>query len=157
MRGISTGGTDLIGLMIHKKRSILTLGQLLMMIDAVVIVFAVVVFQDVDVALYSVVTLFVAGKAIDVIQEGIDRAKVIYIVTENPDRIIDELVNRLGRGVTILDSVGAYSGRNKKMLMTVSRRSEISSTLAVIRNSDPDSFTILMDATEVHGKGFKEM
>lgn len=156
VRGISTGGTDLVGLMLHKNNSTLSLGQLLMVIDGLVVVFAVIVFQDIEVALYSVVTIFVASKCIDVIQEGVDYAKVIYIITEKEEQLLEKLAHQMGRGVTALPARGGYTGKEKTMLMTIARRNEVSATLQVIRALDPEAFTILSDATEVLGEGFKD-
>lgn len=155
VRGISTGGTDLIGLMLYQSKPALSMGQVLMMIDTVVVVFAVIVFRDVEVALYSIVTIFVASKCIDVIQQGVDHAKVIYIITDKADILVKHLAHEMGRGVTALPARGGFTGKEKAMLMTITRRSEITSTLQVIRMLDAEAFTILLDATEVHGEGFK--
>lgn len=156
VRGISTGGTDLIGLMLFKISPGLSMGQLLMVIDTAVVLFAVAVFRNIEVALYSVVTLFVTSKAIDAIQQGVDHAKVIYIVTDQTEPLIQRLALEMGRGVTILPARGGFTGKEKAVLMTIARRSEVSPTLQTIRALDPRAFTILSDATEVHGEGFKE-
>lgn len=157
IRGISTGGTDLIGLMLFKISPGLSMGQLLMVIDTAVVLFAVAVFRNIEVALYSVVTLFVTSKAIDAIQQGVDHAKVIYIVTDQTEPLVQRLAHEMGRGVTILPARGGFTGKEKAVLMTIARRSEVSPTLQAIRALDPRAFTILSDATEVHGEGFKEM
>ncbi|MDL2257778.1 YitT family protein [Eubacteriales bacterium OttesenSCG-928-K08] len=155
-RGISTGGTDLIGLMLYRKKPSLSMGQLLLLIDAVVVLFAVIVFRNIDVALYSVVTLTVASKVIDMLQQGADHAKVIYIITKRPEAILQKIATELGRGITVLPAKGGFSGEDKSMLMTIARRNEIAQTLQIIRTLDPDAFTILSDATAVYGEGFKE-
>ena len=156
-RGITTGGTDLIGLMIRSGSAALTLGQILMIIDTLIVGFAVVVFKDVDVALYSVVTIFIVSKTLDVIQAGIEHQKIIYIISDRSDEILQTLVGTWERGVTVLDVYGGYQNQPKKMLMLVARRTEIAQTLHLVRSVDPRSFTILSDASEVHGEGFKEI
>lgn len=157
VRGISTGGTDLIGLMLYQRKPALSMGQLLMMIDTAVVIFAVLVFQDIEVALYSGITILVTSKCIDVIQQGVDHAKIIYIVTDQAETLLESLAHQMGRGVTVLPARGGFTGKEKAMLMTIARRSEISSTLQMINELDPDAFTILFDATEVRGEGFKGM
>lgn len=147
---------DLIGLMLIKRGPALSLGQLLMLIDTAVVLFAVAVFRNIEVALYSMVTLFVVSKTIDAIQQGVDHAKVIYIVTDQTDALVQKLAHEMGRGVTILPARGAFTGKEKTMLMTIARRSEVALTLQTVRALDPRAFTILSDATEVHGEGFKE-
>lgn len=156
IRGISTGGTDLIGLLIYSSKPRFSMGQILMVIDVLVVLFAVVVFRDLDVALYSIVTIAVASKAIDTLQQGIDKAKVIYIVTDMPEAILAKLADEMGRGVTVLPAKGGFSKKEKAVLMTIARRSEVSSTLQVARAIDPRAFTIVSDATAVYGEGFKD-
>lgn len=155
-RGISTGGTDLIGLMLFKMRPGFSMGQLLMAIDTLVVIFAVVVFREIEVALYSVVTLFVTSKVIDAIQEGLDHAKVIYIITDQEEALLNRLAHEMGRGVTVLPARGGFTGKDKTVLMTIARRNEVAITLQTVRMIDPRAFTIISDATEVHGEGFKE-
>ena len=156
IRGISTGGTDLIGLMLFKMRPGFSMGQLLMAIDTLVVLFAVIVFRDIEVALYSFVALFVTSKTIDAIQEGVDHAKVIYIVTDKEQELLDRIAQEMGRGVTVLPARGGFTGKDKTVLMTIARRNEVSMTLQAVRAIDPRAFTIISDATEVHGEGFKE-
>ncbi len=155
-RGISTGGTDLIGLMLFKLRPGFSMGQLLMAIDTLVVIFAVVVFREIEVALYSVVALFVTSKTIDAIQEGVDHAKVIYIITDQEEALLNRIAHEMGRGVTVLPARGGFSGKDKTVLMTIARRNEVALTLQAVRMIDPRAFTIISDATEVHGEGFKE-
>lgn len=156
VRGISTGGTDLAGLIIYKKISALSMGQLLIVIDTVVIVFAVIVFQDIEVALYSLVTIVTSSKCIDIIQQGVDYAKVIYIITDREDTHIKMLAEQMGRGVTVIPAKGGFTGNDKSMLMLIARRNEVSLVLSAIKAVDDGAFIILSDATEVHGEGFKE-
>lgn len=154
-RGISTGGTDLLGLMLVKLHHGLSMGQLLMLIDTAIVLFAALVFKNIEVALYSLVTLFITSKTIDAIQQGVDHAKVVYIVTTQADALLKRLAQEMGRGVTVLPALGGFTGEAKSVLMTIARRSEVSLTLQVIRELDPCAFTILSDATSVHGEGFK--
>ena len=155
-RGISTGGTDLIALLLKGRFPNLPMGRMLMVLDAAVVLFAVIVFGDIEVALYSGVTIFIASKAIDSIQQGFDFAKVIYIITQKEAEILAVLAGEMGHGVTVLPARGGFSGENKSMLMTVARRNEVAQTLQTIKRLDPQAFTILCNATEVHGEGFKE-
>lgn len=156
VRGISTGGTDLIGLLVKRVRPAFSMGQLLMAIDTVVVIFAVFVFKDIEIALYSVFTIAVTSKTIDAVQEGIDHAKVIFIVTAQQDAILNKLADEMGRGVTVLPARGGFTREEKAMLMTIARRSEVTSTLQVVRALDPEAFTILSDASAVYGEGFKD-
>lgn len=156
IRGISTGGTDLLSLLLNRLLPNLSLGTLLMCIDAVVVLFAVIVFGNIEIALYSFVTIFIATKAIDGIMQGVDYAKVIHVVTEHGEELSRKLTEELERGVTTMPARGGYTGRDKQLLLVVTRRSDFAQTLGIIKTVDPSAFLIVTNATEVHGEGFKE-
>lgn len=155
--GASSGGTDLLSLLVSRRFPNVSLGKLLLAIDAAVVVIAVLIFRDIDVALYSGVTLFVTSKVIDSVLSGADFAKVIYVVTEKGDEMRQILNTRTERGVTVVPARGGYTGREKEMIMTVTRRNALSQTLCLIKMTDPQAFLFVMDAAEVHGEGFKPM
>jgi uncharacterized membrane-anchored protein YitT (DUF2179 family) len=157
IRGITTGGTDMITMILRKPFPQLQAGSLMIIIDSVVVLIAVFIFGDIEIALYSAITIFVAGKVIDAIMQGMDFAKIILIITDRQKEILDELTRNLGRGVTEMPARGGFTGKDKSMLLTVARRSEIAATLRAVKKIDPESFVILYNATEVHGEGFKEI
>jgi uncharacterized membrane-anchored protein YitT (DUF2179 family) len=156
IRGITTGGTDMITMILRKPFPQIPAGTLLMIIDAIVILIAVIIFKDIEVALYSGVAIFVQGKVIDAIMQGLDFAKVIMIITGKPKEIIAALAEATERGVTEFEVRGGYTGEKKAMIMTVVRRSEVSTAIRIVKQTDPGAFTILHNATEVRGEGFKE-
>lgn len=155
VRGASTGGTDLISLLLNRVFPNMSVGSLLMAVDALVVVFAVCVFREMEVALYSIVTIFVTTKCIDSITQGVDYAKVIYVVTEHGDAINRILAEEMEMGVTILNARGGYTNRDKQVLMVVVRRNVFSQTLRTIKMVDKSAFLFVTNATEVHGEGFK--
>jgi uncharacterized membrane-anchored protein YitT (DUF2179 family) len=157
IRNITTGGTDMITMILRKPFPQLQAGSLMIVIDSVVVLIAVFIFGDIEIALYSAITLFVAGKVIDAIMQGVDFAKIILIITDRQKDVLDELTRNLGRGVTEMPARGGFTGKDKSMLLTVARRSEIAATLRAVKKIDPESFVILYNATEVHGEGFKEI
>lgn len=156
LRGASTGGTDLVSLLLNRAFPNVSVGTLLMVVDAAVVVFAVLVFRQLEVALYSIVTLFVTSKTIDSIMEGVDYAKVIYVVTDRGDAINQKLNADMDCGVTLLDATGGYTGKAKQLLMVVARRNSFTQTLSAIQHIDPAAFLFVSNATEVHGEGFKQ-
>ena len=157
VRGATTGGTDLISLLLNRVFPNISVGSLLLIVDALVVVFAVCVFRNIEAALYSIVTIFVTSRTIDAIMQGVDHAKVIYIVTERGDDILALLADELGRGVTVLQGRGGYTRRDKHMLVLVVRRNSFSQTLKTVKQIDKEAFIFVTDATEVHGEGFKPM
>ena len=155
VRGASTGGTDLLSLLLHRSFPNLSVSTLLMCADAAVVLLAVIVFRNVEVALYSIVTIYVTSKVIDGIMQGVDFAKVIYVVTEQGEAINARLTTETECGVTVLDARGGYTGRDKQLLMVITRRNEFAETLGLIKSIDKAAFIFISSATEVHGEGFK--
>jgi len=155
MRGISTGGTDLLALVLKKALPNIPNGTMLMAIDAAVVVFAVCVFRDMDVALYSTVTIFACSKVIDALAQGVDYAKVVYAITSDGERVSKMVVDLTDRGTTIIPATGGYTGDGKEIVVIVTRRNMLAQTLRAVKLADPKAFTFVMNTTEVHGEGFK--
>ena len=155
IRGVSTGGTDLLALILKKLLPNIPTGTLLMFVDAAVVVIATLIFRDFDVAIYSAITIYVCSKVIDTLTQGVDYAKVIYTVTSCGEEVVRVLNEQTERGSTLIPAVGGYTGKGKQIVMTVTRRSVVAQTLRLIRQADPKAFTFVMDSTEVHGEGFK--
>ena len=155
LRGISTGGTDLLALILKKIFPNVGNGTMLLILDVVVVGIAVLVFRDIEVALYSAISIVIGTKVIDAISEGVDYAKVICIITEKGDEVSKALNTFTDRGTTIVPAVGGYTGQDKQMIVTVTRRNVLSQTLKIIKMTDPNAFSFVMDSTEVHGEGFK--
>lgn len=91
----------------------------------------------------------------DHILNGSNEAKMILIVSDKYREITETLMNDLDAGVTLLDGVGAYSGKEKKVVLCVIRKSRVSHALKVIKNTDDQSFAIITTANEVFGEGYK--
>ena len=157
IENISTAGTDMITLMLKKKLPQLPSGSLMVSVDAMVVIIAVIIFKEIEIALYSFVCIFVMGRVIDAMAHGVDYAKVLLVITNKPEEIEDVLCNEYNRGVTELPARGGFTKLNKTMLLTVARRTEVAQTLKVVRSIDNHAFIILYNATEVHGEGFKPL
>ena len=108
-RGISTGGTDLLALLLRRIFPNLRTGMLMLCIDISVVTFAVIVFKDIEVALYSAIAIFIVSKIVDAIAQGVDYAKVIYTVTEHGDEVSRAVTERADRGTTIVKVVPSPS------------------------------------------------
>ena len=155
LRGISTGGTDLLALMLRRPFPNIPSGALLLIVDAAVVIIAVCIFRELEVALYSAITIVVSSKIIDMLAQGVDYAKVIYVVTARGEEVSRALLEQTERGTTILPARGGYTGDGKELVITVTRRNMLAQTLKLIRQTDPAAFTFVTDSTEVHGEGFK--
>lgn len=156
LRGISTGGSDLLALLLKQgPLPNASSGALVLGIDGLVVVFAVLVFGDIDVALYSAICIFISSKVIDALAQGVDYAKVIYIVTGRGEEVRRALTESTDRGTTVIPAFGGYTNEEKQVIITVTRRNALAQTLRLIRLTDPAAFTFVTDSTEVHGEGFK--
>ena len=156
-RDVTTGGTDLLVMILRRPFPHIPAGTLLTMIDAGVVVIAVILFRDIEVALYSAVTIFVQGKVIDAIMQGLDNAKVIMVITDKAAAIKEILVGEKGLGLTEFTVRGGYTQHEKDLLMMVLHRGQMAETLRIAKDIDPAAFIIIQNAAEVHGEGFKPM
>ena len=156
LRGISTGGTDLLSILLLRALPNLPIGGLMLGCDAAVVLVAVLVFRDIEVALYSIVVIFVASKVIDSIMDGANYAKVVYVITEKGEELTKTLNEKTDRGVTVIPGKGGYTGREKSVVVTVTRQNILAQTLTLIKMVDPESFAFVVNAAEVHGEGFRK-
>lgn len=151
--GGNTGGTDIIAQIIQKFTNI-PLGKAFLLVDGAVTLAAAFAF-GLKLALYGMLAIFVMGWVIDLIQEGISSEKVVYIISDQNDRIAAEILGRLDRGVTFISSRGAYTGKEREMIFVVIERKQVEPLLEIVRRIDPKAFVIIHEAKEVIGYGFK--
>ncbi len=155
LRGATTGGSDIVAVLINRKIPHMTVGRLILLTDAAVVALAAVVYKNFESALYSVVALYAATKIIDIVIYGADRGKIVYAITGKPDKMSGDIMALVGRGITAIDATGAYTGAKKKMLMCTVRPNEVSAVCKIIRENDSEAFTVIADAGEILGEGFK--
>ncbi len=151
----TTGGTELLALLIHKKISHISLGNLILIIDGIVILIAGVAFKNFEIMLYSAINIYVATKVIDFIQEGSGYTKAFYIFTSYPEDIKNAIYQNLDRGVTFIKAKGGFTNEDKDILFCVVSRMEVSALRELITDIDKDAFVILAEVSEVLGEGFK--
>lgn len=154
--GGTTGGTDLIAALTSYFFPRFSIGQGLFLIDGIVITLAGIVF-DVELALYAAITIFVSTKIIDIIQEGFNVSKSVFIISDKSQEIKDKILANMHRGVTALRGYGGYSGREKDVLLVTINRAEITKLKNFIRDIDEEAFVIMNEAHEVLGEGFKRI
>jgi len=153
--GATTGGTDLAAKIVHSFIPGFTIGQILLFIDTSVIIFAAVSFGSFQLALYAIVTLFISSKVIDTILEGVNFAKAVFIISDKSDEISKEIMTTLDRGVTALKGTGMYTGNDRRVLLCVVHRGQLTQLKEIVNDIDKKAFVILTDVREVLGEGFK--
>lgn len=152
----SCGGTDVVAMMLSKFTG-RPVGQLMMMIDSVIVMLGFVFFGNWRIPLYSIVTIFVIGRVVDVVLQGISYNKCLFIISERHQEIADQILRRLKRGGTYLKAKGLYAEKERPMIFTVMSRRETALLQALIKDIDPKAFITVMDASEILGEGFKPL
>lgn len=153
-RDATTGGTDLAAAIIHKYIPFLSISHLLLIIDAMVVIMAAIVFRQYELALYASVTIFITARVIDFIVVGINYTKAAYVISLQSDRISSRLLTELSRGVTELKGRGMYTGMDRPVLMCVLRSRDIPHMKKIVQEEDPEAFIFISDVREVLGEGF---
>ena len=155
LRGATTGGVDIIAKLINKRYRHISVGKIILMADGVVIALNAVVYKNAESALYSIIAMYMGTRLMDVLLYGADKGKIIYIVTNSSEEICSEINHTVGRGVTKLSVVGAYTGESRTMLMCTVRVHEVSAVHNAIKQYDEKAFIVVTDAGEIIGEGFK--
>ena len=157
LRGATTGGVDIIAKLINRKFRHISVGRIILALDAAVILLAAFVYKNIESALYSVVAMYASSRVMDTLLYGADKGKLIHIVTEKPDVICHAINERLRRGVTKVSATGGYTGESRTMLICTVRHHEAAAVHDIIREFDQSAFIIVSDAGEIIGEGFKMM
>lgn len=148
----STGGTSIIVQIFYKYLQ-LPLGFSTIIVDGTIIFLALLAF-DGETVMYSLISLFIISRTIDLVQVGLNRQKNVFIISDNPSDIRHEIMYTMNRGVTNLGIRGGYGNTDKDMLMVVIQEREFTLLKQTILAVDSDAFVVVMGASEVLGRGF---
>ena len=152
--GATSGGTDIVGRLVHKRLPHITVGTVVMIADALIVGLGMLVLRSIESGLYAIIVIFVSTKVIDAMIYGTGNGKMLMIVTEKADEVSQAIVHSSPRGVSILPAKGAYTGKDKNILLCVARKHEISGILKTVKSIDDKTFIIVSEANEILGEGF---
>lgn len=152
----STGGTDLIALMVNKLAPNISISKCLIFIDGTVVLSSGLVNKNIETGLYSAISLYIIVKMIDFMVAGFDYSKKFMIIT-NKEELKDTILNDIKRGMTIIGAKGAYSDTSKSVLIVVVRKNQEVHLKKLIKKVDKDAFIIVSDVHEVFGEGFSSI
>lgn len=152
----TSGGTDIVAMIISKYTK-MPVGQLLIYVDSVIVLLGLAVFQDWKIPLYSLIVIFITGKVIDTVLQGVNYDKTLFIISEKHQEIRDKIINDLNRGGTFLQGKGMYNGADKSVIFTVVNRREMAILQEYIHQIDPKAFVTVINANEILGEGFKSL
>ncbi|MCM1049951.1 MAG: YitT family protein [Clostridiales bacterium] len=153
--GATTGGMDIIVKWLRIKLPYLKTGVLFFVTDVIIIMMSGIVFKNIDAALYAGITVAVNSVVLDIVLYGKDEAKLIYIISDHSEEIAGRMLKELDVGVTYIEGRGAFSGKEKQVLMCAVKKPVSPRVEAVVREEDADAFMIISSATEVFGEGYK--
>ena len=155
--GGTTGGSDLAGAILNKKFPALSTSVFMMVIDTLVVIIAGVAKKKIEVSLYSIISLYVSVKVIDLMLEGFGYLKGFMIITDKPLEVSETIMERLNRGVTLFKGKGMYTKEEKDILLCVVNRSQFAKIKEIVLAIDRDAFIMITEMNEVIGEGFKEI
>ena len=152
--GASTGGTDIVAMIINKYRTV-SYGKILIYSDFVIIGSALLVGMGSSAVIYGYVMTAVVGYTVDMIMAGNQQSSQVFIVTHDYEKLAQAIVDNVHRGVTLIDSQGWYSKKESKIVMVVCRKRETSMILKFVKTIDPEAFMTVGSVMGVYGKGFQ--
>lgn len=151
----STGGTDLITYIARAYKPYMKTSSIIVVVDVIIIGLNVIFFKKVEIGLYSAISIYLMGKMIDIVFEGINFTKMVYIISQKYEEISKEIDKQLQRGSTGIYAKGMYTNTDKMMLMCVGARNEVARMKQIATQIDSKAFIIISNARETWGKGFK--
>lgn len=152
--GATMGGSDIGARLLRRSFPYVNFGTLSLGLDVVVVTAFAIVFRRVDSALYTVITMFVTSRVVNLILYGLANSGVCYVVTTQPHTIAKAVGEKLHRGATILRGEGAYSGTERDVLLCAVKRSQIPALRRIVSGIDENAFVIVTESHEVFGKNF---
>lgn len=153
--GATTGGTDIIVMLLKKRYREFSTGAFVLAVDLVIILFAGAVFKAWETVLYSALALVISSYVVDMAVEGVNYAKMVFIMSESTEKIAEEISKNLLRGTTCLKGISTYTGKEKNTLLCVVRKNQITRLKKTVYDADKFAFVIVLEAREVLGNGFE--
>ena len=152
----TSGGSDIIA-MILAKYTKLPIGQLLIYVDSAIVLVGLVAFGDWKIPLYSWIVIYITGHVIDLIVEGVNYDKSLFIISDKYEEIRSKILDDLKRGGTFISGKGMYGNEERSIIFTVVSRRELAMLKDFIKEIDPNAFLTVIDTREILGKGFKSL
>ena len=155
--GATSGGTDIIIKILRLKWKHIKTNVFFLIMDSRVILASWIVFRDMTVAFYGGVAVVISSKVMDYWLYGSDEAKLIYIISTQPEKIKQRIMDELEITATVIQAKGAYSGDEREVLMTVMRKQMAPRAEEIVKEEDKHAFMIVSSASEIFGEGYKDI
>ena len=154
--GATSGGSDIISMIIHKYTKI-SLGTLVMIVDSIISLSTLLAFEDIRLPIYSILLIYIEGKVIDLVVEGVKSYKTAFVVTDKIEEVRNFIIKDLDRSGTVFTGSGLYQGAERKMIYVTLNRSDLVKLKANLRFLDPNAFVNVIESSEIMGNGFKAL
>ena len=152
----STGGSDLLSQIVKSYNSSIPMGTIIIFIDTIVVALNVFFLGEIEIALYSAIAIYIVGKMVDIVFEGIYFTKLFFIISNKTEEIAKAIGSQIERGTTGLYGKGMYTGENKLVLICAAGRRDVAKVRKLAKEIDPKCFIIITNSREVLGEGFKK-
>lgn len=153
--GASTGGTDILGRLLQCKFPTIPIGKVLLGVDGIVIIISLMMFKNIELSLFGIITLFISSYTIDFVIGKFNVSRIAFVITDKGDEISQHLVYTSPRGVTLVEATGAYTKEQKKMLFCALKESESSLFQDKILAIDSNAFIVFSESQQIKGNGFR--
>lgn len=154
LTGATTGGTDIIAMLIRKRRPDISVGNIMLVADLAVIGLSFAVYGKTESIMYAVIVIFISAKAIDFVLYGREHTKLVFIITTKKDLLLSMILLEIGRGASVIPVTGGYTGKDKNLILCAVKKMQIREILRLASDKDPEAFTVICDAGQIVGKGF---
>lgn len=155
--GATTGGTDIIIKLLRIRYKHMKTGALFFITDFFIVTAAGILFRDFNLAMYALIAVIITGRVLDLVLYGSDEAKLIYIISDAPERIAERLLEEVDSGVTYLKGIGGYSNEVKRVIMCVTKKQQAPGIEEIVKEEDAEAFMIVTSANEIYGEGYKSL
>lgn len=153
----TSGGTDIIAMIIGKYIKHIPIGTLLIAVDSIVVLLSLIAFDDWTIPLYSWLVIYITGQVVDKVIAGFSSGKAVLIISDNADEIKERILKDLNRGGTFLKGEGMYNHSEKKIIYTTIPRKQLPQLIFFVHEIDPNAFMSVLEASEILGEGFTSL
>lgn len=151
--GGALDGTEIIAILVSKKRPV-SVGQFIMIVNVFIFILAALLVFSWETAMYSIITYYIAYKMIDIVVEGLEELKSVTIISDVPEELADLLTKQLGRGMTYIQGRGVYSNEPKKIIYMIVTRIELATLRSIVAETDPNALVAIENIADVSGSNF---